>query len=48
MWAKIVLQLRRFGIVGMELEVIKDYFVDRYAVLRFRGVEAEKKKVSRL
>lgn len=39
---KIIVQLRDFGIVGKQIDVIKDYFRSRYALLRFSGVEQEK------
>lgn len=42
-WAKIILQLKEYGIHGSELEVLKDYFRNRYAILKFRGVKAEKR-----
>jgi hypothetical protein len=42
-WPKILVQLRDVGVQGKELEVVKDYFRDRHAILRFRGVEQEKR-----
>lgn len=42
-WAKIVVQLNEYGVIGNELNVIKDYFIDRYAILQFRDAKAEKK-----
>lgn len=32
-----------FGIVGKELEVNKDYFADRYTILKFERIKVEKK-----
>lgn len=41
-WPRILVQLHEFGITGKEYGVIRDYFRDRYAVLRFRDVQKEK------
>lgn len=40
--ARIIVQLKDFGIRGKEVYVAKDHFRDGYAVLRFRGDQAEK------
>ena len=41
-WPRILVQLQDFGVKGKEFGCIKDYFKDRYAILRCRNVEKEK------
>lgn len=41
-WPRINVKLNEYGITGNEIDVIKYYFEDRHAILRFRGVEQEK------
>lgn len=40
-WPKIITQLKEFGICGKEIEDIKDYFRNRYALPKFSGAEKE-------
>ena len=42
-WPRIIVQLKDFGIRGKELEVITDYFRERFAILKFRGCYQEKR-----